>query len=32
LDWTETKTISINGEDYDITFVPVCHWSKRKIH
>ena len=32
LDWAETKKISINGLDFEITFVPVCHWSKRKIH
>lgn len=22
----------INGHSFEITFVPVCHWSKRKIY
>ena len=29
MDWMQFSTIGINGRTYRITFVPVCHWSKR---
>ena len=25
----DTTTLGINGRQYRVTFVPVCHWSKR---
>jgi L-ascorbate metabolism protein UlaG (beta-lactamase superfamily) len=31
MDWTETKNITVNGLELSITFVPVCHWSRRHI-
>ena len=29
MDWMDTTTVGVNGRIYKITFVPVCHWSKR---
>ena len=29
MDWTETKEVLINNCKLEVTFVPVCHWSKR---
>lgn len=31
MDWTETKKVIVNGYEFEITFVPVCHWSRRKF-
>ena len=31
MDWMDTTTIGINGREYKITFVPVCHWGKRGV-
>ena len=31
-DWMETKTIIMNSREYIITFVPVCHWSRRGLN
>lgn len=31
MDWTETKVIMINGQEFEVTFFPVCHWSKRGL-
>jgi N-acyl-phosphatidylethanolamine-hydrolysing phospholipase D len=32
MDWMHQTTISINGRVYTVTFVPVCHWSKRGVN
>ncbi len=32
MDWATTKEIEINGHKFEITFVPVCHWAKRKFY
>ena len=32
MDWMDSKVIEINGRSYRITFVPTCHWGKRKFH
>ena len=31
MDWMQLSTVGINGRTYRITFVPVCHWSKRGL-
>ena len=31
MDWMQFSTVGINGRNYRITFVPVCHWSKRGV-
>jgi L-ascorbate metabolism protein UlaG (beta-lactamase superfamily) len=29
MDWMQEIEIPIKGQSYFITFVPVCHWSRR---
>lgn len=29
MDWMDEIDILINGRIYKVTFVPVCHWSRR---
>jgi L-ascorbate metabolism protein UlaG (beta-lactamase superfamily) len=29
MDWMDECLFNINGREYKVTFVPVCHWSRR---
>ena len=29
LDWTQNVLVGINGQNFKVTFVPVCHWGRR---
>jgi L-ascorbate metabolism protein UlaG (beta-lactamase superfamily) len=31
LDWTESREMIINNKKIKVTFVPVCHWSRRGL-
>jgi hypothetical protein len=32
MDWTVPKEIKIKQKIFKITFVPVCHWSRRWLN
>lgn len=31
MNWMQKEKILIDGKYYTITFVPVCHWSRRGL-
>jgi L-ascorbate metabolism protein UlaG (beta-lactamase superfamily) len=31
MDWTEQREVNINNKIFKLTFVPVCHWSRRGL-
>ena len=31
MDWMQTYSLNLKGGQYNITFVPACHWCRRGI-